>query len=1215
MARKHLGRTLSGIAVLATLLLMLTSNVHAESFGGERVMFSISGTTGIGEVELRGFPSGSIQSDATGYYSVKVGYGWKGTVKPVKEGYSFSPNPMSFSPVKGNLDGKDFVANIKRYTISGTLSGAIGHDGVLLDGFPGGPIEVGSDGRFEVDVDYGWSGEITPIKEGIAFTPRSLPYEAVKHSLSNQNFEARTQTYKISGRVTIDNVSLAGVQLQGFPGPGVVTTNPDGTYSVEVPYKWHGKVTAVKEGYIFEPGQQEYQDMLMPMSNQDYYGKRITYVLTGNLGVDNATLKGFNNDADVIYGGGGHFEARVNHGSSLILTPKLEGYTFDPPDRRLPQVKNNLDGLNFVAKEIFFSIKGSTGLPGVELKGLSTADGLTVISDQQGRYTATVRYGWSGQVTPVLEGYSFNPPTKPYNNLTRDMTNEIYRPTRQRFAISGTISDLEGVQLQGLPVPVRTTRGGVYSTQVEWDWSGKVKPFKPGYEFDPPSFVYTNVRSEQMAQDYEARLKQYTISGTVEDQFGAVEGAQVTTDLGTVTTGYDGRYELLVSHGWSGTLSIEKEGYTFSPAKRLFPTVTQDVEFNVTGRAKTFTIIGEVIIWDEPIEGVTITATKGGSTTKTDKMGRYTVTVPYNWSGEIIPEKEGFNFHPASKPYYNVTDDIDNVTDDIDETKPKETPAVGTSIPVDSSTPDETPEVTSEVTGVSQAPSGTGQDPSSTAGSEDNERIKELEAEIERMREENADSDTPPAYTSERGPLVEENDYQGEMLSMVLSDMSYATGVPINVDPAANASVTCHIPAVPLEDALTIALAGTGYVWKKADYGGYMVLVPDVSAGAFSLEADTRPYKLRYLDGITAQNLLPPALRKFVQAQKESYLVTVTGAGSQMDRIIQILDELDAKPSTVFLTTRIVSMTKTNLLELGVDWGWPTLSTGLGVFSDSGTSSTTTPWGVQIGYSSDASFTDALTMSLNLLQEKGQAQLVSVPKVFAMDGEKATLKVLNEQYFMLTPTETSSNYYSRAELETIKTGTTLEIVPNISDNNEIYLQVAVELSDTVATDAETGLPYVTRRNYDSKVLVKDGGTVVVAGLSKNNQTTSRDSVPGLSQLPLLGKLFKSDSNNDEQQDVAIFITAELVHEHQQYRGNQSSSVSRADTVPNGMNNAQSSMTGVNGMQPSVNRTGDTMNTTTLNNAYMNRTMESSTAGGSSGNFNRELYDSLYGTRR
>ncbi len=1208
MVRKDIGRTLSGIAVLTAMLLTLAPTVHAQ-FGGGMVTFSISGNTGVGEVELRGFPSGSVRSDATGYYQVEVRYGWSGTVTLVKEGYSFTPSPKSFSPVKSNLSGQDFVPELRNYTISGTT----GMGNIRLDGFPEGSIQVGPDGRFEASVQYGWSGTITPMKEGIAFSPPYRSFNEVKRTMTQQNFTAQPQTYTISGTMRVDNGVLAGVVLQGFPEK--VTSKPDGSYSVQVPYKWNGTIIPLKDGYVFEPGQMEYHETLMDQLDQDYYGNRLTYVLTGSLGIDNATLQGFN-DTEVSYGAGGYFEARVNWGSNVVLTPKLDGYDFNPPNRRLTQVRENMQGLDFEAKEIRFTLSGTTGgLADVELQGLYTLDGQPVYSDQAGSYSVTVPFGWSGVITPVKEGYSFTPENRNYDRLTRDMMSDIYRPAKKKYAISGTIPDMEGVLLRGFPVPLKTTRGGVYSTQVEHGWSGTVTPERAGYEFDPPSIEFTDLKAPQTNQDFIANIKHYTITGTVRDQHGPVEGALVQSQLGGQVrsmTDYEGRYELRVPHNWSGPLGAVKEGYDFLSSRRQVPSVMRDMTMDFVGKAKTFKIIGEVIISGEPIEGVTITATNtNGESATTDSRGRYTVEVPYNWTGEIIPTKEGFNFNPPSKLFSNVDRDID-------QTQPEPTgPAPGTQPvvedPVSPTEPVRDPSTTqTESEGEAQT------DPNGTlTGGAENGQMQDMMKEIKRLTEQLEDNakearNRSLAAEAGRGPIVDLN-YEGDPLQMVLSDLSVETDIPIMADQGVTAIVTCNFPGIPLEDALDIALAGTGYVWKKTEYGGYLVMVPNVQEGAFPLEAETRRVKLRYMTGASAQALMSPALRKYVQAENDkSHVVTITAAGSLMKKIVEDLKTFDTKPSTVLLTTRIVSLTKSNLLNLGIEWGWPTIYAGGGFTGDAGVSGGNSgPWGVQIGYSSDDGFTNALTMGLNMLRENGQAQIIAEPKIFATDGKSATFAVINQEYFMLTPdTGDVDNYYaySRAQMEDIETGTKLDILPNIGDNNEIYLQIAVELSDTVAYADETGLPVVTRRTYNSEVVVQDGGTVAVAGLSKTNRVTAKQTVPGLSKLPLIGGLFKNNSDTGDQYDVAIFVTAELVRDQQRMRTSPRNSVSPvADPVAGTLGGQMMPNTSMTPSQPNMMQPSGSFNNPMNSGA--------GAASGGTGNFNQELYNSLYGNRR
>ena len=80
------------------------------------------------------------------------------------------------------------------------------------------------------------------------------------------------------------------------------------------------------------------------------------------------------------------------------------------------------------------------------------------------------------------------------------------------------------------------------------------------------------------------------------------------------------------------------------------------------------------------------------------------------------------------------------------------------------------------------------------------------------------------------------------------------------------------------------------------------------------------------------------------------------------------------------------------------------------------------------------------------------------------------------------------------------------------------------------------MPVVTRRKADNNIRIKDGGTVAVAGLTENRTRTERKRVPGLSNIPLLGSLFKSDNNENSTREIAVFVTAHLLSNTEQTTG-------------------------------------------------------------------------------
>jgi general secretion pathway protein D len=172
-------------------------------------------------------------------------------------------------------------------------------------------------------------------------------------------------------------------------------------------------------------------------------------------------------------------------------------------------------------------------------------------------------------------------------------------------------------------------------------------------------------------------------------------------------------------------------------------------------------------------------------------------------------------------------------------------------------------------------------------------------------------------------------------------------------------------------------------------------------------------------------------------------------------------------------------------------------------------------------------------MALNLLQENSQADIIANPKVVAQDGRQAEMRVIQEEWFMMQGPQTNTLYYSAAQLQKIESGTVLTITPHIGDNNDITLQMAVEVSDSIPKARGSDLPLVTRRTAKNAVTIKDGGTVAVGGLTENRSKSSEKRVPGLSELPLIGGLFQNKNNDKATREVAVFVTAHLVPQNAQ----------------------------------------------------------------------------------
>jgi hypothetical protein len=141
----------------------------------------------------------------------------------------------------------------------------------------------------------------------------------------------------------------------------------------------------------------------------------------------------------------------------------------------------------------------SEPVPGVAiLFSQSATDELTNIA---GRYGRSIAYGWSGTVTPQLEGYRFEPQQRSYRHITWDQTGQDFTAIKLPLPrISGTIVDVNGFALAGVRLTVtgvdqviETAADGTFTVEVPFGWSGTIIPTLPLYDFTPASLEYNDV--------------------------------------------------------------------------------------------------------------------------------------------------------------------------------------------------------------------------------------------------------------------------------------------------------------------------------------------------------------------------------------------------------------------------------------------------------------------------------------------------------------------------------------------------------------------------------------------------------------------------------------------------------------------------------------------------------------------------------------------------
>ena len=163
----------------------------------------------------------------------------------------------------------------------------------------------------------------------------------------------------------------------------------------------------------------------------------------------------------------------------------------------------------------------------------------------------------------------------------------------------------------------------------------------------------------------------------------------------------------------------------------------------------------------------------------------------------------------------------------------------------------------------------------------------------------------------------------------------------------------------------------------------------------------------------------------------------------------------------------------------------------------------------------------------------------SRPRLLVKSGETASIDVGNEIPVITqrsdSDTQVDGSTNVLQEVTYRKTGVQLEIKPLVQANGLVDLRISQQLSEArpgVATSL-AGSPTILNRRISTSLTLKDGGSLLMGGLISGNQSAGASGVPILSQVPLLGRLFRADSIQEDRTELLVMVTPYVVADHEE----------------------------------------------------------------------------------
>ena len=473
------------------------------------------------------------------------------------------------------------------------------------------------------------------------------------------------------------------------------------------------------------------------------------------------------------------------------------------------------------------------------------------------------------------------------------------------------------------------------------------------------------------------------------------------------------------------------------------------------------------------------------------------------------------------------------------------------------------------------------------------------------MEETVTEVETPQVLPSPGNVTV---NFKNVEIKTVLHYLSEVSGVDIIPSPGVDANVTMRLRDKPWETALDIVTRNYGYVYSKENgiirvmpkgqLAGEETVTEVISLNNMTQEIELRKptssaeeevsveSKKESIDQLMSaiNSMLDPRRGERATFIPSVNAIVITAIPSKLSEIKSMVAVVDKRTAQVILDAKVVEITLTDTEQFGIDWNavitaagarrpitFPFNSEGLFTFLPGDNQRQFVPTygapgtdqNTRFPYINPATlaapFTAAtanslfsygsldfstFTATLRLLEQRGNTEILSAPRITTLDNKKATIKVIEKLMLQKsvesTFTDNTVTVEFEQEDEARESGIKLTVVPHVNSDGEIAVNLLPEVSTNEGFAllpvglAGTNTYSLTFNSREANTLVRvnDGETIFMGGLIRKNAAVQHNKLPILGDLlggvPLLGSVFKYDEDVTTRTEIAFFVTVHIV---------------------------------------------------------------------------------------
>lgn len=373
---------------------------------------------------------------------------------------------------------------------------------------------------------------------------------------------------------------------------------------------------------------------------------------------------------------------------------------------------------------------------------------------------------------------------------------------------------------------------------------------------------------------------------------------------------------------------------------------------------------------------------------------------------------------------------------------------------------------------------------------------------------------------------------EGERFSTIFKDLpikdafeilSRKERINIILSKEVTGNVTINLFDVTVPEAIELIAKAAGYAVDR-NKNDYIILDrKDFGLGMPSSGTVIRSFKVQYSDTKLVREILTKHLSRFgkITSMDDRKILVLEDMPEFVERLGGLLREIDIPPKQILIEAQILEIKLDNSQSLGIDWKQILNS------SSNDATSTMSKGKLDGGPNSGLFYslaTKNLTLYLSALNTKGRVRALTSPKLLALENQEAVTRIGGSIGYPVTNTVNTATVTT---VQFLDYGTTLRVTPNVDYNGKILMTIRPEIS-TAKLNLTTKAPDKTTTEVTTRLLVEDGQSIFIGGLIQNSTNFSREGIPGLSDIPLIGGLFANNSESTSASETIIIITPRII---------------------------------------------------------------------------------------